>query len=209
MSGENTENTANTEIIEMDDGTNTVSNTPSLSTAVNSLDIPQVVPQSMMRLMFEKIKSFPRAYWMIIIIFFFNDAATGVYQGVLPQFLNIYDIPKNPDSFWEKPGTVRQIPLYFAIFSPVFGLMVDRSGRRRYLLLMVASIGLVVHHGMNVLMAVGSLNRWPWISSLQPILYPNLLFQGFCNCFIGAVLFPGIAFVTERSALSIAYGCQV
>ena len=38
--------------------------------------------------------------------------------------------------------------------------------------------------------------------------YLNLLFQGFVNAFIGGVFVPGIAFVTKRSALSVAYGVQ-
>ena len=157
-----------------------------------------------------KMKTFPKSYWLIILILFFNDAASGVYQGVLPQFLNIYYIPSEPVSFWQKSANVRQIPAYFAILSPIFGFIVDWTGNKRYLLLLFGCIGLVIHHLINVAFAVTRFNEGnedKWIQ-YSWVLYINLLFQGFVNAFIGGVFVPGIAFVTKRSALSVAYGVQ-
>ena len=156
---------------------------------------------------YKKVLTFPLSYWLIILILFFSDAASGTYQGLLPQFVNIYYIPKEPTDFWKKAQNIRQIPAYFAIFSPIFGYIVDWTGNKRYLLLIFSCIGLALHHAINVSFGMTRLYFPEYdLSAYSWILYLNLLFQGFVNAFIGATLIPGIAFVTKRSALSVAYG---
>jgi MFS family permease len=101
--------------------------------------------------------------------------------------------------FMEAHGTSREtggflssmLTLFAMVFTPLFGLLVDRVGRR----------SLFMMFGSLLLMPVYLLMAYSHIS-----LYVPMVLMGIAFSLIPAVMWPSVAYVVEESKLGTAYG---
>jgi MFS family permease len=101
--------------------------------------------------------------------------------------------------FMEAHGTSREtggflssmLTLFAMVFTPLFGLLVDRVGKR----------SLFMMFGSLLLMPVYLLMAYSYVS-----LYVPMVMMGIAFSLIPAVMWPSVAYVVEESKLGTAYG---
>jgi MFS family permease len=139
------------------------------------------------KVVFKDIWSFGKSYWLIVAL------CITFYSGIFPFLTFAYKF------FIEAHGLSRErasilissLTLAAMIFTPLFGLLVDRVGRRS-LFMMVGSL---------LLMPVYLLMAY----STSPLFVP-LAMMGISFSLIPAIMWPSVAYVVEQGKLGTAYG---
>ena len=139
------------------------------------------------KVVFTDIFRFGRSYAYIVAL------CITFYSGIFP--FQTFAVK----FFMEAHGTSREtggflssmLTLFAMVFTPLFGLLVDRVGRR----------SLFMMFGSLLLMPVYLLMAYSHIS-----LYVPMVMMGIAFSLIPAVMWPSVAYVVEESKLGTAYG---
>lgn len=144
------------------------------------------------RLETRQIFRFSRSYWMIVgLCFTFYSAIFPFRTFAIKFFMHTHlaDVP--PDLARETAGFFNGLlPLSAMIATPLFGLLVDRLGKRALFML----FGSVLLMPVYLLMAYSGLSLW------VPIVMMGIAFS-----LIPAVMWPSVAYIVEERRLGSAY----
>lgn len=136
---------------------------------------------------FAGILKFSRSYWYIVALCITFYSAMFPFQTFAVKF------------FMEAHGTSRELggflssmlTLFAMIFTPLFGLTVDRIGKRS-LFMMIGSFLIIP---VYLMMAYTSVS-----------LYVPMAMMGIAFSLIPAVMWPSVAYIVDQSRLGTAYG---
>src|SRR3984885_1316647 len=139
------------------------------------------------KVVFSDLFKFGTSYWLIVALCVTFYSAIFPFQTFAVKF------------FMEAHGTSREfggflssmLTLFAMIATPLFGLMVDRVGRRA-ILMMLGSMLLIP---VFLMMAYTPIN-----------LYVPMIMMGVAFSLIPAVMWPSVAYIVDQSKLGTAYG---
>ncbi len=139
------------------------------------------------KVVFADLFKFGTSYWLIVALCVTFYSAIFPFQTFAVKF------------FMEAHGTSREfggflsstLTLFAMIATPLFGLMVDRVGRRA-ILMMLGSLMLIP---VYLMMAYTHIN-----------LYVPMIMMGVAFSLIPAVMWPSVAYIVDQSKLGTAYG---
>ncbi len=139
------------------------------------------------KVVFKDLWKFGVSYWLIVALCIVFYSAIFPFQTFAVKF------------FMEAHGTSREfggflssmLTAFAMIFTPLFGLWVDRVGKRA-LLMMFGSLLLIP---VYLMMAYTQIN-----------LYIPMAMMGVAFSLIPAVLWPSVAYIVDQSKLGTAYG---
>ena len=139
------------------------------------------------KVVFSDLFKFGTSYWLIVALCVTFYSAIFPFQTFAVKF------------FMEAHGTSREfggflsstLTLFAMIATPLFGLMVDRVGKRA-ILMMLGSLLLIP---VYLMMAYTHIN-----------LYVPMVMMGVAFSLIPAVMWPSVAYIVEQSKLGTAYG---
>jgi len=139
------------------------------------------------KVVFRDIFKFGKSYWYIVMLAVTFYSAIFPFQTFAVKF------------FIEAHGTTRELggflssilTLFAMVFTPLFGLMADKIGKRA-LLMMFGSVLLIP---VYLLMAYTKIN-----------LFIPMAIMGVAFSLVPAVLWPSVAYIVEQSKLGTAYG---
>ena len=147
---------------------------------------------------------FGRSYWYVVALCITFYSAIFPFQTFAIKF------------FMEAHGTSREVggglssllTLFAMICTPLFGLLVDRVGRRS-LFMMLGSLLLVPVYLMMAYTRMPQLVLFdvplPFSDLVFPVYLPMLM-MGVAFSLIPAVLWPSVAYIVEQGKLGTAYG---
>jgi predicted MFS family arabinose efflux permease len=139
------------------------------------------------KVVFKDIWSFGKSYWLIVAL------CITFYSGIFPFLTFAYKF------FMEAHGISRErasllissLTLAAMIFTPLFGLLVDRVGRRSLFMML----------GSLLLMPVYLMMAY----SASPLVVPMAM-MGISFSLIPAIMWPSVAYVVQQGKLGTAYG---
>jgi len=139
------------------------------------------------KVVFADLFRFPKSYWYVVLLCVTFYSAIFPFQTFAVKF------------FIEGHGTTREfggflsslITLFAMVFTPLFGLLVDRVGKRA-LFMMWGSLLLVP---VYLMMAYSNV----------PLLVPMAM-MGIAFSLVPAVMWPAVAYLVEEGRLGTAYG---
>ncbi|HEY1660309.1 MAG TPA: MFS transporter [Candidatus Sulfotelmatobacter sp.] len=139
------------------------------------------------KVVFADLWKFGTSYWLIVALCIVFYSAIFPFQTFAVKF------------FMEAHGTSREfggflssmLTLFAMIVTPLFGLWVDRVGKRA-LLMMLGSVLLIP---VYLMMAYTQIN-----------LYVPMAMMGVAFSLIPAVMWPSVAYIVDQSKLGTAYG---
>lgn len=136
---------------------------------------------------FSDVLGFGRSYWFIVAL------CITFYSGIFPFqtfavkfFIEAHGVSRETGGFLSS-----MLTLFAMICTPLFGLMVDKLGRRS-LFMMLGSLLLIP---VYLLMAYSRLS-----------LYVPMAMMGIAFSLIPAVMWPSVAYVVDEQKLGTAYG---
>lgn len=156
------------------------------------------------RVVWSDLFKFGVSYWYIVALCVTFYSAIFPFQTFAVKF------------FIEVHGTTREVggalssllTLFAMVFTPLFGLLVDRVGRRS-LFMMFGSVLLVP---VYLVMAYTRMPAWvlfelpvPMFDLTLPVYLPMIL-MGIAFSLIPAVMWPSVAYIVDQSRLGTAYG---
>lgn len=139
------------------------------------------------KVVFRDLFKFSTSYWLIVALCITFYSAIFPFQTFAVKF------------FMEAHGTTREmggflssmLTLFAMIFTPLFGLLVDRVGKR----------SLFMMFGSFLLIPVYLIMAYTNIS-----LYVPMAMMGIAFSLIPAIMWPSVAYIVEQSKLGTAYG---
>jgi MFS family permease len=139
------------------------------------------------KVVFTDLLNFGTSYWLIVVLCVVFYSAIFPFQTFAVKF------------FMEAHGASREfagflssiLTLFAMIATPLFGLWVDRVGRRCLLMMM----------GSLLLIPVYLLMAYTHVS-----LYVPMALMGVAFSLIPAVMWPSVAYIVDQSKLGTAYG---
>ncbi|HEY3383560.1 MAG TPA: MFS transporter [Vicinamibacterales bacterium] len=139
------------------------------------------------KVVLKDIFKFDRSYWYIVAL------CVTFYSGIFPfqTFAQKYFVEAHHASPKEASMLVGMLTIFAMVGTPLFGLLVDRIGRRS-LLMMFGSMLLIP---VYLIMAYSDL----------PLGVPMAM-MGIAFSLIPAVMWPSVAYVVDESRLGTAYG---
>jgi MFS family permease len=147
---------------------------------------------------------FGTSYWLVVALCITFYSAIFPFQTFAVKF------------FMEAHGTSREtggflsslLTLFAMIFTPLFGLLVDRVGKRAVFmmfgsLLLVPVYLMMAHTRMPALVLFEA--RLPFVEMSFPVYLP-IVMMGIAFSLIPAVMWPSVAYLVDQSKLGTAYG---
>lgn len=139
------------------------------------------------KVVLKDIFSFSTSYWFIVALCITFYSAIFPFQTFAVKF------------FMETHGTTREfggflssmLTLFAMIFTPLFGLLVDRIGKR----------SLFMMFGSALIIPVYLMMMYTHVT-----LYVPMAMMGIAFSLIPAVMWPSVAYIVEQSKLGTAYG---
>jgi MFS family permease len=157
------------------------------SSAERRFALGQAKPSDAVRL--SDILGFGRSYWYIVAL------CITFYSGIFPFqtfavkfFIEAHGVSRETGGFLSS-----MLTLFAMVCTPLFGLMVDKVGRRS-LFMMLGSLLLIP---VYLLMAYTGLS-----------LYVPMAMMGVAFSLIPAVMWPSVAYVVDEQKLGTAYGAM-
>ncbi|MBI5215887.1 MAG: MFS transporter [Ignavibacteriae bacterium] len=139
------------------------------------------------KVVFKDIFKFGTSYWFIVAL------CITFYSGIFPFqtfavkfFMEAHGVTRETGGFLSS-----MLTLFAMIATPLFGLMVDRIGKR----------SLFMMFGSMLLIPVYLMMGYTHIS-----LYVPMAMMGIAFSLIPAIMWPSVAYVVEQSKLGTAYG---
>lgn len=164
------------------------------------------------KVVFKDIKAFGLSYWYIVAL------CITFYSGIFPFetfaykfFMDAHQVTR------EASGDLVGMLTLFAMFAtPLFGLMVDRVGKRGLLMMLGSLLLIPVYLMMAYLRSATYVTVYLPSSAdghfglvahhLPPILLLTMAMMGIAFSLIPAVMWPAVAYLVDQSKMGTAYG---
>lgn len=164
------------------------------------------------RVVFRDIKDFGLSYWYIVAL------CVTFYSGIFPFETFAYKFFMDAHGVSREAGgdLVGMLTLFTMFGTPIFGLFVDKLGKRA-LLMMLGSLLLIPVYLMMAYIRSATYITVSLPSSegghlsliahhLPPILLLTMSMMGIAFSLIPAVMWPAVAYLVDQSKLGTAYG---
>ena len=157
------------------------------------------------KVVFSDIYKFGVSYWYIVALcIVFYSAIFPFETFAIKFFIEAHGTSREAGGF-----LVSILTLFTMFGTPLFGLLVDRIGKRA-LLMMLASILLIPVYLMMAYLPSSShvVLHLPWGGALElpTLLLVTMAMMGVAFSLIPAVMWPSVAYIVEQSKLGTAYG---
>jgi MFS family permease len=164
------------------------------------------------KVVFSDIRSFGLSYWYIVAL------CITFYSAIFPFETFAYQFFMDAHHVSREAGgdLVGMLTLFTMFGTPIFGLFVDKLGKRA-LLMMLGSLLLIPVYLMMAYMRSASYvtvylpssadGHFAFVAHhLPPILLLTMAMMGIAFSLIPAVMWPSVAYLVEQSKLGTAYG---
>lgn len=164
------------------------------------------------KVVFSDIKAFGLSYWYIVAL------CITFYSAIFPFETFAYQFFMDAHHVTREAGgdLVGMLTLFTMFGTPIFGLFVDRLGKRA-LLMMLGSLLLIPVYLMMAYMRSATYvtvylpssadGHFAFVAHhLPPILLLTMAMMGIAFSLIPAVMWPSVAYLVEQSKLGTAYG---
>jgi MFS family permease len=164
------------------------------------------------KVVFKDIKAFGLSYWYIVAL------CITFYSAIFPFETFAYQFFMDAHHVTREAGgdLVGMLTLFTMFGTPIFGLFVDKLGKRA-LLMMLGSLLLIpvylmmayIHSATYVTVYLPSSadGHFAFVAHhLPPILLLTMAMMGIAFSLIPAVMWPSVAYLVEQSKLGTAYG---
>jgi MFS family permease len=164
------------------------------------------------KVVFSDIKAFGLSYWYIVAL------CITFYSAIFPFETFAYKFFMDAHRVTREAGgdLVGMLTLFTMFGTPIFGLFVDRLGKRA-LLMMLGSLLLIpvylmmayVHSAnyVTVYLPSSADGHFAFVAHhLPPILLLTMAMMGIAFSLIPAVMWPSVAYLVDQSKLGTAYG---
>lgn len=159
------------------------------------------------KVVFQDLFKFSASYWLIVAL------CITFYSGIFPfQTFAVKFFIEAHGATREAGGFLSSILTIFAmVATPLFGLLVDRVGKRALFMMFGSLLLIPVYLMMAYLPSVHHLQMPQWIPYFGGLELPVLLLttmgmMGIAFSLIPAVMWPSVAYIVEQSKLGTAYG---
>jgi MFS family permease len=164
------------------------------------------------KVVFSDIKAFGLSYWYIVLL------CITFYSAIFPFETFAYKFFMDAHHVTREAGgdLVGMLTLFTMFGTPIFGLFVDRLGKRA-LLMMLGSLLLIPVYLMmayvrsstyvTVYLPSSADGHFAFVAHhLPPILLLTMAMMGIAFSLIPAVMWPSVAYLVDQSKLGTAYG---
>jgi MFS family permease len=164
------------------------------------------------KVVFGDVKTFGRSYWYIVAL------CITFYSAIFPFETFAYKFFMDAHHVTREAGgdLVGMLTLFTMFGTPIFGLFVDKLGKRA-LLMMLGSLLLIPVYLMmayirsanyvTVYLPSSADGHFAFVAHhLPPILLLTMAMMGIAFSLIPAVMWPSVAYLVEQSKLGTAYG---
>jgi len=164
------------------------------------------------KVVFKDIKDFGLSYWYIVAL------CVTFYSGIFPFETFAYKFFMDAHHVTREAGgdLVGMLTLFTMFGTPIFGLFVDKLGKRA-LLMMMGSLLLIPVYLMSAYIRSASYvtvylpssadGRFSLVAHhLPPILLLTMAMMGIAFSLVPAVMWPSVAYLVGQSKLGTAYG---
>ena len=164
------------------------------------------------KVVFSDIRSFGLSYWYIVAL------CITFYSGIFPFETFAYQFFMDAHHVTREAGgdLVGMLTLFTMFGTPIFGLFVDRLGKRALLMMLGSLLLIPVYLMMGYLRSASYVTVYLPSSAdghfgfvahhLPPILLLTMAMMGIAFSLIPAVMWPSVAYLVEQSKLGTAYG---
>jgi len=164
------------------------------------------------KVVFSDIRSFGLSYWYIVAL------CITFYSGIFPFETFAYQFFMDAHHVTREAGgdLVGMLTLFTMFGTPIFGLFVDRLGKRALLMMLGSLLLIPVYLMMAYLRSASYVTVYLPSSAdghfgfvahhLPPILLLTMAMMGIAFSLIPAVMWPSVAYLVEQSKLGTAYG---
>ena len=164
------------------------------------------------KVVFKDIKAFGVSYWYIVLL------CVTFYSGIFPFETFAYKLFMDAHRVTREAGgdLVGMLTLFTMFGTPLFGLFVDKVGKRA-LLMMLGSLLLIPVYLLTAYVRSASYitvylpstadGHFSLVAHhLPPILLLTMAMMGIAFSLIPAVMWPSVAYLVDQSKLGTAYG---
>ena len=157
------------------------------------------------KVVFSDVKDFGLSYWYIVALcIVFYSAIFPFETFAYKLFMDVHHTTR------EVGGTLVGMLTLFAMFgTPLFGLFVDKVGKRALLMMFGSVLLIPVYLMMAYLPSVHQVTlRIPFYGTwdLPLLLLVTMAMMGVAFSLIPAVMWPSVAYIVDQSKLGTAYG---
>jgi len=164
------------------------------------------------KVVFSDIKGFGLSYWYIVAL------CVTFYSGIFPFETFAYKFFMDAHHVSREAGgdLVGMLTLFTMFGTPLFGLFVDKLGKRALLMMLGSLLLIPVYLMMAYLRSASYLTVYLPSSAdghfafvahhLPPILLLTMAMMGIAFSLIPAVMWPSVAYLVDQSKLGTAYG---
>ena len=164
------------------------------------------------KVIFSDIKAFGLSYWYIVAL------CVTFYSGIFPFETFAYKFFMGAHNVTREAGgdLVGMLTLFTMFGTPIFGLFVDKLGKRALLMMLGSLLLIPVYLMMAYLRSVSYLTVYLPSSAdghfsliahhLPPILLLTMSMMGIAFSLIPAVMWPSVAYLVDQSKMGTAYG---
>jgi MFS family permease len=164
------------------------------------------------KVVFSDVKAFGLSYWYIVALCITFYSAIFPFETFAYQFfMDVHRVTREAGG-----DLVGMLTLFTMFGTPIFGLFVDKLGKRA-LLMMLGSLLLIPVYLMMAYMRSASYvtvylpssadGHFAFVAHhLPPILLLTMAMMGIAFSLIPAVMWPSVAYLVEQSKLGTAYG---
>ena len=164
------------------------------------------------KVVFADIKTFGLSYWYIVAL------CVTFYSGIFPFETFAYKFFMGAHNVTREAGgdLVGMLTLFTMFGTPIFGLFVDRLGKRGLLMMLGSVLLIPVYLMMAYLRSSGFVTVYLLSAAnghlglvphhLPPILVLTMAMMGVAFSLVPAVMWPSVAYLVEQSKLGTAYG---
>ncbi|HLV87970.1 MAG TPA: MFS transporter [Candidatus Sulfotelmatobacter sp.] len=164
------------------------------------------------KVVFSDIKDFGLSYWYIVAL------CITFYSAIFPFETFAYKFFMDAHHVTREAGgdLVGMLTLFTMFGTPLFGLFVDRLGKRALLMMLGSLLLIPVYLMMAYIRSAGSVvvylpssadGHFAFVAHhLPPILLMTMAMMGVAFSLIPAVMWPSVAYLVDQSKLGTAYG---
>jgi len=164
------------------------------------------------KVVFSDIRSFGLSYWYIVAL------CITFYSAIFPFETFAYQFFMDAHHVTREAGgdLVGMLTLFTMFGTPIFGLFVDKLGKRALLMMLGSLLLIPVYLMMAYLRSASYVTVYLPSSAdghfafvahhLPPILLLTMAMMGIAFSLIPAVMWPSVAYLVEQSKLGTAYG---
>ena len=164
------------------------------------------------KVVFSDIKDFGLSYWYIVAL------CITFYSAIFPFETFAYKFFMDAHHVTREAGgdLVGMLTLFTMFGTPIFGLFVDKLGKRALLMMLGSLLLIPVYLMMAYVRSAGYITVYLPSSAdghfafvahhLPPILLLTMAMMGIAFSLIPAVMWPSVAYLVEQSKLGTAYG---